>query len=130
MRSIVDAYGGSRWEALDFTGSVASSYGADYSVMQSLQQADDFRGWGIFRLRPMVRRSSLRWQANQAICFTKLNKSALNYRLNTAAQDPALRSNRHDGACEPLLGAHLVDGLLVAARDLLDSAEVALDPVQ
>lgn len=42
----------------------------------------------------------------------------------------AEHSNRHDGACEPLLGAHLVDGLLVAARDLLDSAEAALDPVQ
>ena len=42
----------------------------------------------------------------------------------------AEHSNRHDGACEPLLGVHLVDGLLVAARDLLDSAEAALDPAQ
>ncbi len=41
----------------------------------------------------------------------------------------AEHSNRHDGAGEPLLGAHLMDGLLVAARDLLDSAEEVLEPV-
>ncbi len=55
LRGIVDAYGRSRWEALDFTGSVASSYEADYSVMQSLQQAKCFPGFGdlqvIARLR-------------------------------------------------------------------------------